>query len=254
MKIIEVTSENVDKKGFFCKMSDRKCPGYQQKLKWLQERFKEGMCIKMLDLEEGGRGYIEYIPGKYAWRPIKAKEYMAIHCLWVVGKSKGNGYARQLLRECEKDAQKQGLAGVVAVTSEKPWLAEKAFFEKHGYEVVDKAPPSFSLMVKKFDKSAAEPKFSGDWETKQRKHPDGITVFRSSQCPYIDDAVIHVRESAEKLGLLFKVVELESAKDIRDKSPSAYGTFGIVYKGKLLSYYYVLPKDFSKLIKEMEDN
>lgn len=252
MKIINVTPQNVDEVGFFCKMSKPKEVGYQVKLKWVKARFKEGLRIKLLDLKEGGRGFIEYIPGKYAWRPIKAENYMVIHCLWVVGKSKGKGLATQLLKECEKDAKDLGLNGVAMVTSEKPWLINKKFFEKHGYKSVDQAPPSFNLMVKKFKKGAKEPKFTGDWEKKQKKYPKGVTIFRTPQCPYIDDAVIHAQQGAKKLKIPCQVVELKSAAEVRDKAPSAYGIFSIVYKGKLLCYYYILPKDFPKYIEKAD--
>jgi hypothetical protein len=97
MRIIDVTADNFEETGFFCLMSRRKSEGYQRKLRWLHERFDEGLRIKMLDLSEGGRGFIEYIPGEYAWRPVEASGYLFIHCLWVVGKSKGNGYAKLLL-------------------------------------------------------------------------------------------------------------------------------------------------------------
>jgi hypothetical protein len=33
--------------------------------------------------------FIEYIPGEQAWRAVHADGYLLIHCLWVVGKSKG---------------------------------------------------------------------------------------------------------------------------------------------------------------------
>jgi hypothetical protein len=35
-------------------------------------------------------------------------------------------------------------------------------------------------------------------------------------------------------------------------SPSAYGVFGIVLDGRLLSYHYLVEKDFDKLIFERE--
>lgn len=41
----------------------------------------------MLELPE--RGFIEYLPGEHAWRAVHADGYLFIHCLWVVGKSKG---------------------------------------------------------------------------------------------------------------------------------------------------------------------
>jgi hypothetical protein len=93
MEIIDVNKENVAETGFFCNMSKKKSEGYQRKLKWLSKRFTEGLKLKMLDLSQGGRGFIEYLPGEYAWRPVSGNGYMFIHCLWVVGKSKGEGYA-----------------------------------------------------------------------------------------------------------------------------------------------------------------
>ncbi len=60
-QIIDVTSANIDKCGFFCFMSKKKSESYQRKLNWLKARFSEGMRIKLLTLPE--RGFIEYIPG-----------------------------------------------------------------------------------------------------------------------------------------------------------------------------------------------
>jgi hypothetical protein len=105
-KIIEVNAENVEKTGFFCFMSKRKSEGFQRKLRGLKDRFAEGMRIKMFELPE--RGFIEYLPGEYAWRAVNASGYMFIHCLWVVGKSRGKGLAGILLDECIKDAQAWG--------------------------------------------------------------------------------------------------------------------------------------------------
>ena len=70
-------------------------PGYQNKVKWMKERFKEGLKYKVLYVKEGNketsRGMIEYIPGEYNWRGIQANGWMVIHCIWVVGKAKGKG-------------------------------------------------------------------------------------------------------------------------------------------------------------------
>ena len=108
---------------FFCYMIKRKTDGFQRKLNWLKARFAEGMRIKMLELPE--RGFIEYIPGEYAWRAINARGYMVIHCLWVVGKSRGKGYAGVLLNQCIEDARQSGMKGVAMVTSERIWLVGK---------------------------------------------------------------------------------------------------------------------------------
>ena len=129
VNIIDVNEGNVEKLGFFCRMSKMKTEGNQRKLKWLKQRFEEGLKIKMLELPE--RGFIEYIPGEYAWRGVKAEDYMFIHCLWVVGKSKGKGFGDILLKECEKDAKKLKFKGIAALVSDGNWMATKKIFLKN---------------------------------------------------------------------------------------------------------------------------
>jgi len=77
-----------------------------------------------------------------------------------------------------------------------------------------------------------------------------LTVFRSDQCPYIDDAVAMVADTAEELGIDYRVIDLKSSRDVQTLSPSAYGVFGILYNGNLLSYYYLLKKELVKRISD----
>ena len=88
MKLVDVSAANVDSTGFFCYMSKRKSEGYRGKLGWLKERFAEGMRIRMPVSPE--RGFIEYLPGEYAWRAVHADGFMFIHCVWVVGRRSGS--------------------------------------------------------------------------------------------------------------------------------------------------------------------
>lgn len=125
VEIIDVNSENVDKTGLFCFMSKKRSPGYALKLAWLRDRFSEGLRLKMLKLPE--RGFIEYIPGEYAWRAVNAAGYMFIHCLWVVGKSKGKGYSRKLLELCEQDAHESSMNGVAWLLAKAPGWRESSY-------------------------------------------------------------------------------------------------------------------------------
>lgn len=109
IKNIDVGTGTVDKTGFFCFMSMKKSEGYQRKLRWLKDRFAEGMRIKMLAMPE--RGFIEYIPGEHAWRAVHTDGYMFIQCLWVVGKSKGKGFSGALIDACVADSRKQRMKG-----------------------------------------------------------------------------------------------------------------------------------------------
>lgn len=247
INIIDVSSVNLEHTGFFCYMSKPRAEGYKLKLNWLKQRFAEGMRLKMFELPE--RGFIEYIPGEYAWRSVDAKGYMLIHCLWVVGKSKGKGLGGILLEECIKDAKVSGMNGVAMVTSERVWLAGEKLLLKHGFESVGEAPPAFNLMVKKFG-DAPIPTFTPDWEEKANRWGQGLTVIRTDQCPYIPDATNHVLKTAQELGIPARVIELKSSQDVRELAPSPYGVFSIVHDGRLLSYHYLLPKDLVKAINK----
>ena len=246
MNIVEVVRENVAEKGFFCYMSKRKSEGYQRKLKWLRDRFDEGLKIKMLDLRRGGRGFIEYIPGEFAWRAVNAEEYMFVHCIWVAGKSKGKGYATLLLNECMKDAERTGMKGVAALASEGNWLVGKKFFLKHNFEAVDSYPP-FTLMVRKFTNSQS-PSFSSDFNERLTTYEKGLTIIRSDQCPYIDATVRAALDTADELGISTKVIELNDSEDVRKKSPSPYGVFATVYEGKLVSYHSIAKRDLLNIL------
>jgi ribosomal protein S18 acetylase RimI-like enzyme len=243
--ILDVTAQNVDRTGFFCFMSKKKAEGYRRKLAWLKDRFAEGMRLKMLELPE--RGFIEYLPGESAWRAVHADGYLFIHCLWVVGKSKGKGLGAALLDLCLADAKRSKMKGVAMVTSEKVWLAGRGLLDRHGFECVDTAPPAFSLMVKKFGKHPS-PAFAGGWDEKARACGKGLTVIRSDQCPYIEDASATAVAAAAKAGVASQVVELRSREDVLRLSPSAYGVFGLVRDGRLLSYHYQLEKDLLPLL------
>lgn len=239
-ELITVDASNVEKTGFFCYMSKRKSEGFLQKVAWAKARFDEGMRIKMLKLPE--RGFIEYIPGEYAWRAVNAKGYMVIHCLWVIGKSKGKGFGAALLDECVKDARKAGMRGVAMVTSEGNWLAGKRPLERRGFKAVDTAPPSFVLMVKKL-KAGPNPSFPDDWEARVARFGKGLTIISSGQCPYHPDAGQILLDAAARKKIKARVVEFRTAADVQAKAPSPYGVFSIVYNGRLLGYHYLGEED-----------
>lgn len=240
-EIVTVDRSNVEETGFFCYMSKRKSEGYLRKLAWVKARLKEGMRIKMLKLPE--RGFIEYIPGEKAWRAVNAEGWMVIHCLWVVGKSKGRGLGAALLEDCVKDARNAGMLGVAMVTSEGNWLAGKKLLASRGFQAIDKAPPSFTLMVKSL-KPGPLPSFPRDWAARAARFGQGLTIIRSDQCPYHPDAARILLEAAAKKRIKTRVVEFRTARDVQTLSPSPYGVFNIVYDGRLLGYHYMTEEGF----------
>ena len=230
-----IDASNVDRYGFFCYKSKPKTAGYRQKRAWLENTMPDGLRLKILYEGNRSAGFIEYAPGECAWRSVIAGGYVVIHCMWVVGSSKGKGYGSRLLDHVVSEAESMGAYGVVNISSTSTWLARKGFFLKHGFEVVDHAPPAFELLVKRFGQGPL-PSFPADWTVRLNRIPDGLVVYHSGQCPYHAMFVSSLSNAAHQMGLPFRAVELTSSWEARTLSPSAYGVFGVVYNGKLLSY------------------
>jgi N-acetylglutamate synthase-like GNAT family acetyltransferase len=71
--------------------------------------------------------------------PVVGGRFLYIYCLWVSGSFKGKGHGKALLEYCIDDAKKRGKSGVCAISSKekKPFLSEKKFMQKFGFETVD---------------------------------------------------------------------------------------------------------------------
>jgi ribosomal protein S18 acetylase RimI-like enzyme len=247
VEIVTVDADNVDEQGFFCYKSKPKAAGYGQKLDWLRGRFAEGMRIKILFEGKRSVGFIEYLPGEYAWRAVHAPGYLLVHCIWVVGRAKNRGYGRMLLDECLEDARQSGAHGVAVVTTSRVWLADKKLFLKASFEVVDQAPPSFELLVQRFD-DAPLPTFPTNWAERLARFGPGLTVIGTDQCPYIEDATREVVEIGREYGVEARVLWLTSGQEVQTFAPTPYGVFQIVYDGQLVSYHYLGRKEREMLV------
>jgi ribosomal protein S18 acetylase RimI-like enzyme len=248
IKIISVNLENISEYQPVCFLNPKN-EGYLRKLEWLKKRFSKGLTIKLLYLENERKcnGFIEYIPGEYAWRAVDAKGYMFIHCIWISpNKHKEKGYGSLLVKECLKDAKKEGKHGVAVVTSEGPFMAGKALFLKNGFKSVAKAKPSYELMIKTI-RSGPLPKFR-DWE-KQLSQYKGLTIIYANQCPWVSRSIKELSEIAKKKDLKLKIVELENASQAQD-TPSVYAAFNLIYNGKLLVDHYISSKRFLNIIEK----
>ena len=247
-----ITVNNTEKTaehGFFCYKSKPKAEGYRRKLAWLEQRFAEGLQIKIIHEDGRSVGFIEYTPGEFAWRPIQAPGYLVVHCLWVVGRAKEKGYGSRLLDACLEDARAMEKRGVAALTKKGGHLVGKKIFLKHGFEGVDKASP-FSLVARTFN-AAPPPALPQDWDARPAWYGEGLTVVYANQCPYFTNAVQQTLDVAGEMGIeARRAVELTSAQEVQERAPCPYGTYGIVLNGQLLSCTHLGAKRLKTRLQE----
>jgi GNAT superfamily N-acetyltransferase len=254
INVIDAGVDEVLKYGI-CGYKNTQTPGFLEKVEWLKKRFAEGMKVKLLYSEkERLQGMIEYIPGEYAWRPVAAKGYMFIHCIFVGFKKiyQGRGYGSMLLDECIKDSKKIGLNGVAVVTRRGPFMADKRLFIKKGFKVTDKRQPDFELLVFKFDSGAADPKFLSDLDKNTSDYGDGLVIIRADQCPYTVKNVNEITATAEnRFGIKAKVVELKSCEEAQ-RMPCSFGVFCILYNGKIIAHHPISNTRFINIFNKIK--
>jgi GNAT superfamily N-acetyltransferase len=235
--IIDTTAENILELGV-CGYKNLKREGYPERIAWIKQRFSDGLKIKTLySAKDGNQGMIEYLPGDFAWRPVKASGYMFVHCIFLGFKHeyKGKGFGSLLLRECERDSKELNFKGVAAVVRNGSFMVGKEFFIKNGYRIVDQAPPDFELLIKKFDERFDSPEFNHGWESRIGRYGDGLSIIRADQCPY---TVKNVREiigaAYDAFGITPSVINLKNFHDAQN-SPCPFGVFCILFKGKVIA-------------------
>lgn len=253
IKIFDLTPENIADYGVCGYKDVNKHKELRNKIEWFNEYYPRGLRIKVLFVEKGGyQGMIEYLPGKYAHRPVNADGFMFIHCIWVGFKSefKGKGYASCLIDECIKGAKENKMLGVAVVTRKGSFMADNRIFLKKGFEIVDSAEPDFNLLAFKFDPGPITPGFKSDVLNDLDDYKDGLTIIRSPQCPYTGKNVNAILETAEKkFQLKTRLVDLKDSESAQDV-PCAFGTFCIIYNGKIISYHPISNKRFENILTQ----
>lgn len=107
--LLRITADNVEEHGFFC-ARNRKEEGYRKKQDWLRKRFGEGLVLYLLqDEQEKDLGFIEYIPGEYAWRPVQAGGYLFIHCIYLARRAHQCPWHAKAARALAETARETGI-------------------------------------------------------------------------------------------------------------------------------------------------
>lgn len=249
MDIIQLNETNIHDQHICCAFSDKKCTaGYQSKKDWLKTEFKNGYTFRKLN--ERGKVFIEYVPIEYSWLPLEGQNFMVINCFWVSGKFKGQGYGKRLLQECIADAKKQGMEGVIAISSDKkrPFMSDPTFFKRQGLAIIDKAPPFFKLYGLRFKPDSPYPVFKPSAKQGSCPNKEGITAYYSNTCPFTDYWINqHLSQYALEKGISLKIIHLQHQKD-GHQMPIPWIISSIFYKGELVTLEMKADRHLDKII------
>ncbi|MDR3047472.1 MAG: GNAT family N-acetyltransferase [Bacteroidales bacterium] len=235
-KFITLTTENIAKEHICCAFSDKKCKeSYELKKEWLGKEFDNGYVFRRID--ERAKVFIEYVPAEKAWIPVDAPNYLMLNCFWVSGQYKGKGYAKALLQSAVDDARAQGRDGLVTVagTAKFHFMSDTKWLLRQGFETVEKLPYGFSLLVRKLNPQAANPRFRESVKSGECAFKEGIAVYYTNRCPFTE---YHVRQSlietAAKRNLPLEIIKLETMEQAQS-SPTPATIFSLFYNGKFVT-------------------
>jgi len=236
---------NISECGIGC-LTGAKNLGIRPKVEWLEQRFSEGLRFFLFRDDQGGPlAFLEYVPGEYAWRPVDARGWLFVHCLWVYPRGqKVGGLGTRLIQACVEEARRERSLGVAAMVSDGPWMASKGVFLKNGFREVGEVD-RFQLVIHRL-RAGREPRFrdiSGNL-VKYR----GLHLVYCAQCPMLPKSVNDLSEMAAEHVLKLNVTVLKSAREAQN-APSYYGVFNLVWNGRLLSDHYTSKGRFKNLLK-----
>lgn len=243
--IVKVGPENLEKCGIGC-IRDRNHPGYAQKVDWLQKCFGEGLRILLSrDEKANPLGFLEYVPGEFAWRPVDAQGWLLIHCLWVVSASqRHSGLGSRLIRACVEKAERDSSTGVAAIVSNGLWMAGEKIFLNSGFKKVAQCD-RFGLVIYPV-KKGPEPRFREIGRNARKFR--GLHIVYSNQCPMLSKSATDISEMAAEHGLKLRITVLKNAQEAQN-APSYYGSFNLLWNGRLLSDHYVSKGHFRNLLR-----
>ncbi len=247
---LDLTLDNLEQEHLCCAIADKKHQqGVDRKKAWVRQRLPLGHVFHKLDAR--GKVFIEYTPLENAWVPVLGENYLYIHCLWVSGSYKGKGHAAVLLSRCLEDARAQRCAGVCVLSSnkKKPFLSDKKFFVRHGFQVADQLEGDYELLALSFDGSL--PRFA-DNARQMRIDGQELTIYYSPQCPYIPDCLAQVQELCARKGLPLHLVPVESVRQAK-ALPCPFNNWAVFWRSKLQTLHLLNATYLEKMLQEQAE-
>ncbi|MDO4465803.1 MAG: GNAT family N-acetyltransferase [Bacillota bacterium] len=245
-QFVTLNNENLEREHICCAIADKKHQeGVSIKKAWLHEQMNDGHVFRKLDAR--GKVFIEYAPLEKAWVPMEGNNFFYIYCLWVAGSYKGKGDAKNLLESCIEDAKSQGKSGVCVLSSKKkkPFLSEKKFFVKHGFEVVDTVG-DYELLAYSWDGN--KPCFKDNAKCMEIENKE-LTIFYGKQCPYIPNCIKEIQAYCDKENIPLSLIPVDTLEKAQSM-PCVFNNWAVFYNGKYLTNHLLNENLLKKLLNK----
>ncbi|PIE09842.1 MAG: GNAT family N-acetyltransferase [Rhodobacterales bacterium] len=238
MPLITLTPETLPSEHICCAISDKKCAaGYAAKKQWLADEYANGYRFTRLD--ERGKVFMEYGPGRSCWQPVVAPDWMVMGCFWVSGKFKQQGHGKALLSRALDEARAAGLAGIVSVVGKKKmhFMSDGKWLLRQGFQELDTLDSGFSLLALEAEPGtkAAPPRFAGSARAGLPEDAKGLTVVYSNRCPFTEFHIhTSLSETCGKRGLTPNIVKLETMEAAQN-APTPATVFSLFVGDRLVT-------------------
>ena len=100
------------------------------------------------------------------------------------------------------------------------------------------------------NKNTKNPGFKNNLNEKLKEYDNGLTIMRSAQCPYTEKNVNAIIDSAKKMKLKTRIVDLIDS-NAAQSNPCAFGTFSIIYNGKIISHHPISNTRFENIMTKI---
>jgi hypothetical protein len=201
--------------------------GRRLKQRWYDKMSERGLRVK-LAIDDANRvgGMIQYLPVEHT--AIQGHDLYVVLCIWVHGHDRGRGnfqgrgMGKALLAAAELDARALGARGMVAWGLWLPIWMRASWFQKQGYESVDRRGLA-SLVWKPFSPLAVPPRW-----LEPKKLPVvepgqlAVTAFVNGWCPGINATCERARRACEAAGNAVTFREIDTT------DPEVRSEWGIV--------------------------
>lgn len=114
-------------------------------------------------------------------------------------------------------------------------MSDTKWLLKQGFETCEKLSSGFSLLVKKINPKANNPKFKDSVKSGECEDKNGLVIYYSNRCPFSEYHVTNsLTETAEKRKLPLKIVKLETMEQAQS-APTPATIFSLFYDGKFIT-------------------